>query len=367
MSRAIFIVNKWSRSGGLEIVTQEVANVFKTAGYRVSVYSVQSSGRDYSEKGMDVHFLCPKNRLLRALWHRYLKYRYLAYILRNNVTCGDAVVFGHTYLLPALNYVSLPENTLRWVWTHDKEVWGGAAVKWKPWFDRLTRVVAVSQYTADNARQGGTITPVSVVENSVNSEWFTPTPTPEKIRRDEILICSRIPDIFRYKGHERLLQALPIAEKFVGHRLKLRVVGCGDGLNELRQLAKTYGVEDRVLFAGYISDDDQLEAFRHCGVFCMPSTGEGFGLVYAEAEACARPVVVSTTGGAPETAINGVTGLYADPLDIEANARAIATILSNPMTADEMGRRGRALVEAKFTKVAFQNRVLSLILQEHKG
>jgi phosphatidyl-myo-inositol dimannoside synthase len=108
-----------------------------------------------------------------------------------------------------------------------------------------------------------------------------------------------------------------------------------------------------------------IEAFRHCGVFCMPSrvdmppglpfwTGEGFGIVYIEAETCGRPVIASTEGGAPETIIPGKTGLLVDPRSPEAIASAIANILRDPIKAIAMGIRGRLVVEQKFSRDGFK-------------
>ena len=362
--KAIFILGKWSKAGGLEIVTQQFVGVFKKAGYDITVLSVGSRGRNESALNFRVCYMLPPGRILQSLWHRFFKYRVTARYLRKKVSPGDMVVFGHVYLLPVLDHCVLPEGVTSWVWTHDKEVWGESAIKWKPWLDRLSRVISVSEYTARNARAGGTTTPVTVIPNSIDVCRYVPTTTPEKVRHDEILICSRIPADFRYKGHERLLKMIPHVESILGRRVTLRIVGGGAGLDELKQLAHKYGVYDRIIFTGRVSDEELLEAYQHCGVFCMPSTGEGFGLVYAEAEACARPVVVSTYGGAPETVKDGETGFLADPTDIQANARALAKILGDRALAEEMGRKGRLLAEKAFSPETFERNVLKVIKED---
>jgi phosphatidylinositol alpha-1,6-mannosyltransferase len=157
---------------------------------------------------------------------------------------------------------------------------------------------------------------------------------------------------------------IPHVESILGRRVTLRIVGGGAGLDELKQLAHKYGVYNRIIFTGRVSDEELLEAYQHCGVFCMPSTGEGFGLVYAEAEACARPVVVSTYGGAPETVKDGETGFLADPTDIQANARALAKILGDRALAEEMGRKGRLLAEKAFSPKTFEQNVLKVIAED---
>jgi phosphatidylinositol alpha-1,6-mannosyltransferase len=76
---------------------------------------------------------------------------------------------------------------------------------------------------------------------------------------------------------------------------------------------------------------------------------EGWGNVFIEAAACARPVVVGDSGGAPETLIDGVTGLLVDGRDVAAVADAVGTLLEDPARAEAMGAAGRARVERGFT------------------
>lgn len=364
--KAIFVLGQWSDAGGLEIVTRQFVGVFRKLGWDITILAVGGYGVEQDEDRFRVRYLSPRGRIGRSIWSRFLKYRVTAYHLRKLVSPGDMVVFGHVYLLPILKYVKLPNDIVSWVWTHDKEVWGDSAVKWRHMLDLLTRVISVSEFTARNARAGGTSTPVSVIPNSIDTARFVPTDTPSLIRRDEILICSRIPPDFRYKGHERLLKIMTRAENILGRKLSLRVVGSGIGIDEFKRLVHDAGMDDRVIIAGRVGDAELLEAFQHCGVFAMPSIGEGFGLVYAEAEACGRPVVVSTAGGAPETAVDGVTGILADPLDIEANARAIAKILADPELADEMGRNGHIHANKWFSHDVFETNILRLLKEDGK-
>jgi len=133
----------------------------------------------------------------------------------------------------------------------------------------------------------------------------------------------------------------------------------------------------RVLFCGRVTDDALLEAYQHCGVFAMPSqawcqsdehcwVGEGFGLVYVEAEACGRPVVCSTDGGAPETTLHEKTGLIVDPRSPQANAEAIARILKDPAWADELGTNGYRFATENFSFERFKQRIAEVLGEDTK-
>jgi glycosyltransferase involved in cell wall biosynthesis len=83
-------------------------------------------------------------------------------------------------------------------------------------------------------------------------------------------------------------------------------------------------------------------------VVTLPSItdAESFGMVLAEANACARPVVGSRVGGIPDFVRHGENGLLAEPSNARSLAAALTFILRNPEAAQRMGARGREIVLA---------------------
>jgi phosphatidylinositol alpha-1,6-mannosyltransferase len=76
---------------------------------------------------------------------------------------------------------------------------------------------------------------------------------------------------------------------------------------------------------------------------------EGLGMVFLEAAACGLPVVAGTSGGAPETVTDGVTGHVVDPRSPAAVAGVVADLLDDPARARAMGAAGRAWVEQRWS------------------
>jgi phosphatidylinositol alpha-1,6-mannosyltransferase len=74
---------------------------------------------------------------------------------------------------------------------------------------------------------------------------------------------------------------------------------------------------------------------------------EGFGLALLEASACAKPVIAGRSGGVPDAAQDGITGLLVSPADSEAVAAAIIKVLREPGVANTMGENGRRWVETE--------------------
>jgi len=155
------------------------------------------------------------------------------------------------------------------------------------------------------------------------------------------------------KGHDMIIRALPEVLKAVPEAAYL-VVGRGPTEARLRALADQMGVKDRVVFAGFVRDDELLAYYQAADVFAMPNREvegdtEGFGIVFVEAGACGKPVVGGRSGGAVEVIADGVTGFLVDPWSVEDIARTLRILLQNHELAARLGRQGRARVEQHYS------------------
>jgi phosphatidylinositol alpha-1,6-mannosyltransferase len=155
------------------------------------------------------------------------------------------------------------------------------------------------------------------------------------------------------KGQDVLIRALPR----IRHRVPgatLMIVGAGPYEDRLRRLAAEAD-DGSVVFVGQVSEADLPRYYRAGDVFAMPCRSrlgglevEGWGNVFIEAAACARPVVVGDSGGARESLVPGETGLLVDGSNVEQVADAVGSLLEDPSRAEAMGLAGRARVEASF-------------------
>ena len=120
---------------------------------------------------------------------------------------------------------------------------------------------------------------------------------------------------------------------------KLMIVGeSGWGAGQPGQVARQLGLQDRVTFAGRVSDAELDRYYRGARMLVMPSLSEGFGLPILEAMARGVPVVCSNAGALPEVA--GDAALLHDPLDATALARLIRVVWTNDVVRADYGRRG---------------------------
>lgn len=97
---------------------------------------------------------------------------------------------------------------------------------------------------------------------------------------------------------------------------------------ELFTLVKQLKLKERILFTGYIPEEDLPYFYNAATVFVYPSLYEGFGLPVLDAMACGIPVITSNTSSFPE--IVGDAGILVDPHDSSSLSDAIQTLLTNP-------------------------------------
>jgi len=132
-------------------------------------------------------------------------------------------------------------------------------------------------------------------------------------------------------------------------RLQLVIAGRPGWLfDDIYSAPRDFGVEDRVLFLGHVSDKDLSSLYRGAICFCLPSLYEGFGLPVLEAMASGVPVVTANISSLPE--VGGEAAIYVDPYDVDSIARGLGEVLGSYGTTRYAGwvRKGFDQL-AKFT------------------
>jgi phosphatidyl-myo-inositol dimannoside synthase len=174
------------------------------------------------------------------------------------------------------------------------------------------------------------------------------------------LLVGRMNADERFKGHDALLEAWP-AVRGAAADARLVVVGGGDDVERLRQKAAALGLSNAIHFAGLVSDATLAELRRRAAFFVMPSTNEGFGLVYLEAMRDGLACIGCSGDAAAEIIIDGVTGLLVPPDSTHALAAAVARLFLEPELARSLGAAGRAREARDYTLARFQARVTSAL------
>lgn len=135
-----------------------------------------------------------------------------------------------------------------------------------------------------------------------------------------------------------LIRALPeIAKTQPAARVLL--VGPDSQKQDLVRLAKSLGVEDKVIFTGRISEEDKVLACNACTIFCMPSLAEMEGMVVLEAMACGAPVLIADAPNNASKHFVDKNGLLFKPQDPHDCARQALIMLSDQAALKAMGQQ----------------------------
>lgn len=177
-----------------------------------------------------------------------------------------------------------------------------------------------------------------------------------------LLSVCRLQKNERYKGVDKVIEALPQVARIV-RNVQYIVVGGGTDLERHEQLAHQLGVQDRVHFMGFISDEALQAHYRKCDLFVMPSAGEGFGFVFLEAMRYSKAILAANSCGAPEVIQDGVTGQLVEYGNQQQLEQALINLCLDPAKRQRMGKAGCQRLQNNFTYRHF-NETLSGILQQ---
>ncbi len=171
------------------------------------------------------------------------------------------------------------------------------------------------------------------------------------------LIVGRLSAAERYKGHDLLIDMWP---RILALCPGVRLVVTGDGDDRARLERAAAGLGGAVHFTGCVDDERLAALYRDCAFFVMPSSEEGFGLVFLEAMLHAK-ACIGAPGSAAELIEDGVTGFIVDPEEPEQVLKSIVRLFQDPLLAARLGEAGRLRWVREFTVEAFGNRFRTLM------
>jgi asparagine synthase (glutamine-hydrolysing) len=250
---------------------------------------------------------------------------------RGNV---DLLVSGHINLAPLSALLAFLKGSRSLLVVHGIDAWtrriGFLASRSLSRFDviagvsELTLARFASWAHVDSSR-------FRLLPNCVDARQYGPGPKPAQLAdrlglkdRTVIMTLGRLATEERYKGFDEILEVLPALARQIPD---ISYLICGDGADRgrLEAKAQALAVRDRVVFTGFVPEEQKADHYRLADAYVMPSRGEGFGIVLLEALACGIPALGSQLDGSREALMGGALGCLADPSkssDVEAGVLA---------------------------------------------
>ncbi len=206
-------------------------------------------------------------------------------------------------------------------------------------------VVAISQKIAGLLVEGGVRSEkIRVIHSGIDPAPFQKVQ--EAGSKSGLPVVGIVAVLEKRKGHRFLLEAAALLKQ-QGRRLTYRFAGDGSQREQLRKIALGLGLQEEVVFVGFVSDIPSF--LSTIDIFVLPSLYEGLGVAVLEAMAAGKPVVATRVGGLPELLDDPVTGLLVPPRDSWALARSISQLLSQRDLAQGLGGKAREHVQQHFT------------------
>ena len=241
--------------------------------------------------------------------------------------------------------------------------------------DRVDAVIAISRQIEQSLIHGGvSANKVRTLYSGIDFSKRHPPHVDQAIRQmiglpSGAVLLGTVANLFPRKGYEVMLRALPAIVRAVP-MVHYVIVGSDDHdyATRLKRLAHELKIADHVHIVGF--QDPVQPLLAALDLYVHPALMEGFGIAVVEAMAMGKAVVATTTGGLPEVVVQGETGLLVPPRDVESLAATVVSLLEDTVRREEMGLRGKARAQERFSldaSVAKMEELYGEVLGTQKG
>ncbi|WIW47821.1 glycosyltransferase family 4 protein [Bradyrhizobium sp. 62B] len=289
------------------------------------------------------------------------------FLLRELVKGIDLLLVGQINLAPLALLARCIQPSLRTLLiVHGIEVWDAPQHRPKRLMDTISliaidRIASVSRYTANmmSTAYGIPTNQFCFLPNAID---ITPQLSASRQRagRPTILAVSRLGTGDEEKHLDKVIRGVALLKDKLPE-IVCEIVGDGPLRSGLEQLARELDVANAVLFRGRLSDEEKEKAYNRAWAFVLPSSKEGFGIVYLEAWLHRLPVICSTKGAAPEVVTDGADGFVVDPDNISALADAMFRLLIDEDISRSFGENGLTKVLRHYSQSNFSKNLEAIL------
>ncbi|MGH2679407.1 MAG: glycosyltransferase [Actinomycetota bacterium] len=330
---------------GVAIYVRQLAHAAVSAGHHVTVVSPAS---DRGPLAAWVERTGARHETLNMARAPAVRDAFDLFALRRSAR-GKDVVHLHSSKAAALGRVAVLSLGRRrrpavvvtahyWSW-----LVGGPWASIYRWIERLLArrcdaIVAVSRGEEIEGRAVlGRSVPLRLIPNGVDRAHFSPDglAADPQTAGPPLIVC--VGRLSHQKGQDVAIRALSLLQD---RTARLRLVGAesaGGEQAELRALAASMGIADRVEWPGDV--DDTAPEYRAADIVVAPSRWDGLSLALLEAMACGATIVASDVSGSESV---GDAGVIVPPNDPRALADAIDTLLLDPDRRRRLGAAARS-------------------------
>lgn len=226
-------------------------------------------------------------------------------------------------------------------------------------FTKADYIQAISNFTKSVALSMGATCPIELISNGVNVRHFSTVYTEEELdklrtrlnmkRNKRYLITTS--RLVMNRGVEDVIRSL----EFMPSHIEFLVLGVGDDLEELKNIAKEVKVSERVHFLGHIDHEELPKYLCVADVFVRPSIVEGFGNSFIEAMVARIPIIATEVGGIPDFLYDPdsdpdkkPTGLFCKVRDPKSIAKQVTRLLADSTLMETLKNNASVLAKERY-------------------
>lgn len=327
----------FSSTGGIEkvcrIAGKALDEIARDNNVKVKILSLHDRSSDIDDKYFD-------KSIFKGYRGRGRQFAMKSILLGRR---SKIVILSHVNLLIVGYLIKLlyPKTKLI-LFAHGIEVWEPLSGVRRKMLLKCDKILAVSEYTRRRMTEANNLPEEKLVVFNNCLDPFLASAKKVKSKNllqrynlDEdnkvLVTLTRLSGKDKYKGYDHVLNAISCLNNEYP-KLKYLLIGKYDDKckERLDQLIENLGIQNKVIFTGFIPDEELADHFSLGDVYAMPSTKEGFGIVFIEAMYFGLPVIAGNKDGSRDALMNGQLGILIDPENNEDIISAIRKVLINP-------------------------------------
>jgi len=282
-----------------------------------------------------------------------------------SILSGDILLIGSINLTAIAFLTKIFNKKIKIIlFVHGDDVWNDPRYRKKKIYDDLFLksidcVASVSWFTAQTMAREFAV-PLGKFRLMPNATDMIEAPRDQSPTGKMILTVTRLDAHDKEKNVDKLIQAMIYILKY-NSEIILEIVGDGVLRSELESLAVRIGVQRSVRFLGRLADEALRDTYARATIFALPSSKEGFGIVYLEAWQFGLPVICSKFSAPTEIVSDGEDGFVVDPGNVKELADKIIRLMKEPDLAKLFGERGHKKVCEKYSDLQYEENLKALI------
>jgi glycosyltransferase involved in cell wall biosynthesis len=332
-------------SGGAEVFVKDLSLALKQQGHDVSIAYVDSA----QDQGSDIEF---ENRFKSELAEADIAFFEIGQTCRRNPLKGGLRLRAilqqvkpdilHIHLGLGILFKSLAFHPVPTIYTHHSIMFRfGKLMTW--WFDRFVQTYVAICDKCHTMLKQKTTRPIVDIRNGISGRRIAKADPARGSGSFKIISVGSIREAKDYPTTIAIAARLKQLLRTQHRPIEFLIYGDGDGIDDLRDLARRTGVDDILHFKGLVTDIP--ERLAAADILLMTSIYEGMPISLIEATHAGLPMIATDVGGCAEIVRHGENGFIFSPKDVESGAAHILTLLESPSLCQQLSRRSRAIAQ----------------------